>query len=96
KSSFSQYGALSVLAPGEGMAAPAPQNRIAAWIGTSMATHVAAGAAALALSLSVGPEAAVARLKASAGNVDALSGNVLYQGKLGAGQLDLAALTQRP
>lgn len=93
KSAFSQYGALSVTAPGEGLFGPAPQRRLAAWSGTSMSAPIAAGSAALTLGLTGAPAAAVARLTTTARNTDTLN-HASLQGKLGAGALDLDAATR--
>lgn len=53
KSTFSTYGQqpkpLEIVAPGENVYAPAPNNRLAAWTGTSMSTPMISGALALAL-----------------------------------------------
>ena len=95
KSAFSQYGALSLLAPGEELIGPAPGGRLAAWSGTSMSAPVVAGAAALALSSgSLNGADAVRRIQATATGVDALAANQPYAGKLGAGRLNLDALTR--
>lgn len=94
KSTFSQYGALSLLAPGEEMVGPAPGGRLATWSGTSMAAPIVAAAAALALSNGQPSGAqAVAHLKATATPVDSLASNSTFAGKLGTGRLDLDALT---
>lgn len=95
KSAFSQYGALSLLAPGEDMVGPAPGNQLATWSGTSMAAPVVSGAAALALgSGSVRGAQAVSRIRATATPVDRLAVNAAFTGKLGAGRLNLDALTR--
>ena len=50
KSSFATYGKkIELAAPGENVYGPAPEMRMAAWSGTSMAAPMAAGALALAL-----------------------------------------------
>ncbi len=50
RSSFSNYGkALEMLAPGEQIFGPAPDNRVAGWSGTSMAAPLVSGGLALAL-----------------------------------------------
>ncbi|ULH13918.1 S8 family serine peptidase (plasmid) [Deinococcus sp. KNUC1210] len=94
KSGFSQYGSsLNVLAPGERIYGPVPANRMGAWSGTSMSTPVVSGALALGLSQQATATRAAAALRASAGSLDAT--NPLYQGKLGTGQIDLAAFTDQ-
>ena len=95
KSAFSQYGALSLLAPGEELVGPAPGGRLAAWSGTSMSAPVVAGAAALALSSgNLNGADAVRRIQATATGVDALAANQPFAGKLGAGRLNLDAITR--
>lgn len=50
RSRFSTYGKeLEMLAPGEQVYGPAPENRLAAWSGTSMAAPMISGGLALAL-----------------------------------------------
>ena len=50
KSTFSNYsGDVSLVAPGENVYAPAPDGRMAAWSGTSMAAPMVSGGLALAL-----------------------------------------------
>jgi Subtilase family len=98
KSDFSRYGAaLGLLAPGEGLAGPAPASRVATWSGTSMSTGVVSGA--LALGLGQRPvndrDATLTLLRQSAQSVDRLSGNTAYAGNLGRGRLDLAAFTRQ-
>lgn len=92
KSSFATYGSIVELsAPGEDVFGPAPQLRVAAWSGTSMAAPMAAGALALALG---------ERLKVPAVNLaDELRHRAYhdiynnlnrdYQHQLGRGRLDL-------
>ncbi|WP_295821262.1 S8 family serine peptidase, partial [uncultured Deinococcus sp.] len=94
KSAFSQYGALELLAPGEAIYGPAPQERSAAWSGTSMSAPVVAGGLALALEGGATGAQAAAALTGTATSVDGVQGNAAYAGKLGAGRIDLnAALT---
>ena len=50
KSSFSNYGpSVDLVAPGEKVFAPAPDNRLASWTGTSQAAPMVSGALALML-----------------------------------------------
>ena len=95
KSTFSAYGPeLELLAPGESVYTPAPENRVATWTGTSSATAMVSGALALALGerhLSAGD--LTRRLEESADTVDNLPGNWPY-GRLGYGRLNLERLLQ--
>ena len=92
KSTFSQYGAaLELLAPGEGIYGPAPQERVAAWSGTSMSAPVVAAGLALALETGITGAQAAAALTGTAVSVNSVSGNSPYAGKLGAGRVDLSA-----
>jgi thermitase len=90
KSGFSTYGAnLEVLAPGEYVYGPVPNNRRGAWSGTSMAAPMVSGGLALALgqTLSVAPNTLAQALKTSAQNINGLNPN--YVGQLGAGRINL-------
>ena len=94
KSTFSQYGgSLNVLAPGERIYGPAPANQVGAWSGTSMSTPVVSGALALGLGQQATAVRAAAALRGSAHSID--TDNPLYQGKLGNGQVNLAAFTDQ-
>ena len=56
RSSFSNYGLqVEVAAPGSMIYGPAPENRLAAWSGTSQATPMISGALALALGQKLKP-----------------------------------------
>ncbi|WP_245808177.1 S8 family serine peptidase [Deinococcus hopiensis] len=93
KSSFSNYASnLEMVAPGEQVYAPAPEGRMAAWSGTSMAAPMASGALALALSAGAGPAGLTNLVKQTAANVYSNGANAAYAGKLGEqGRLDLKA-----
>ncbi|WP_309569910.1 S8 family serine peptidase, partial [Deinococcus sp.] len=95
KSAFSQYStALKLVAPGEGVFGPAPQERLAAWSGTSMSAPMVAGGLALAMGTGVNGAQAAAALTSTATPIDGVSGNAAYTGKLGTGRLNLdAAIT---
>jgi thermitase len=107
KSVFSNYGkSLELVTPGESVFGPAPGQtngnwNMAAWSGTSMSAPMAAGALALAMGendhmiagLFRGSATFVAGLTASsADSLYELTGNKLYQGKLGDGRLDIGRL----
>ncbi|GGR01969.1 S8 family serine peptidase [Deinococcus ruber] len=94
KSSFSNYGdKLELMAPGENVYAPAPGNLLAAWSGTSQATPMATGGAALALgqTLSVPASSLIGKMQAASFNLYTVPLNKPYAKKLGSGRLDLAA-----
>lgn len=97
KSSFSNYGpALEVVAPGEHVYAPAPESRLVAWSGTSMAAPIAAGGLALALgqTLDVPVRSLIETMKNTTSDVYAGGANASYTGLLGRGRLDLAAFLE--
>ncbi|WP_221090428.1 S8 family serine peptidase [Deinococcus aquaedulcis] len=95
KSSFSNYAeSLEMVAPGENVAAPAPDGRVAAWSGTSMAAPMAAGGLALALGqpLTVPAKEVSQKMAESAFNVYSDGANSEYKNRLGIkGRLDLPA-----
>ena len=94
KSSFSNYArALELVAPGEQVYGPAPENGMVAWSGTSMAAPMAAGG----LALSLGQQRSVAlkdltvKMEGAAFDVYNNGANQAYKDMLGVkGRLDLA------
>jgi thermitase len=94
KSIFANFSRqVELAAPGEFVHGPAPESRVAAWSGTSMAAPMAAAAMALALGerLAVGSDELAGHLLASAGEIYELEGNVEFakQEELGSGRLDV-------
>lgn len=92
KSSFSTYGkTIEVAAPGELVYAPAPDNRMMAWSGTSMSAAIVSGGAALALGepLKVSKTDLLNNLMTSATGIYGLAGNANYKDQLGGGTLNL-------
>jgi len=97
KSSFSNYGAnIDVCAPGSNIYTAMSNNTYGTMSGTSMASPVAAGAAAIILSenptfnaLQVGE-----RLRVTADNIYGIPSNNVYQNQLGKGRINMfSALT---
>lgn len=95
KASFSDYGApIDISAPGQGILSTIIGNdSYAAYDGTSMASPVAAGVAALVKSMhpSLSPAQLMQRITYTADNIDAI--NPGYEGKLGAGRINAYAAT---
>lgn len=92
KSSFATYGySVEVAAPGENVFGPAPEERVAAWTGTSMAAPMASGALALALGqeLTVSRNDLAEKLKGSTSAIDTLSSNQPYKSMIGKGRLNI-------
>ena len=92
KSSFSNYASnLEMVAPGENVYAPAPEGRMAAWSGTSMAAPMVSGGLALALGAGADRRSLAGLITSTAGNVYGNQANDAFRGKLGEqGRLDLA------
>lgn len=93
KSAFSTYGAaLELVAPGEAVYGPLPDQRLGAWSGTSMAAPMASGALALALgeSLREDPRLLAERLKNRSINITRQGQNLAYDELLGDGRLSIA------
>jgi len=98
KSSFSNYGAnIDVCAPGSNIYTAMSNNTYGSMSGTSMASPVAAGAAAIILSefptmtaLQVGEQ-----LRVTCDNIYAIPSNTIYQNQLGKGRINMfRALTE--
>lgn len=95
KSVFSTYGTekkpLEIVAPGETVYAPAPDNRMAAWSGTSMAAPMNSGALALALgqTLKVTRAELLEKMRVTAADIYNNSMNQAYKDMLGKGRLNI-------
>ena len=85
KSPFSAYGPeLELLAPGEAIYTPAPDNKVAAWTGTSSATAMISGAVALALGeRHLSADELTWRMERSADGIGDLPGNWGFDLKYG-------------
>jgi len=95
QSNFGRY--VDIAAPGEGIYSTWISNGYTSSSGTSMASPVVAGGAALVASHfpGISPMALAERLRASADNIDTVAGNATFAGKLGSGRLNLyRALTE--
>ncbi len=92
KSSFSNYGFnVDVCAPGSGILSTYYNNTYASLDGTSMASPVAAGCAAMIKSRfpSFNHEQVRQQLRNTADNIYGVAGNTVYQNKLGKGRVNL-------
>ncbi|MCX6275583.1 MAG: S8 family peptidase [Bacteroidetes bacterium] len=92
KSSFSNYGfKIDVCAPGDNIYSTVINNTYTYMSGTSMASPVAAGCAAMIKSRfpSFNHEQVRQQLRNTADNIYAVSGNTVYQNKLGKGRVNL-------
>lgn len=92
KSSFSNFGSfIDVCAPGSNIYAAQSNNTYQAQSGTSMASPLAAGCAAVVKSYypSYTAEQVGEVLRVSCDNIYGMSGNALYQNQLGKGRVDL-------
>jgi len=90
-SAFSNTGAgLTLFAPGELIYGPAPQEREAAWSGTSQSAAVTSGALALGLAEGASPAAVSTALRGTVAPVHSADGQPLT----GTGQLDLDAFAR--
>ncbi len=86
RSRFSNYGkTLEMLAPGEQIFGPAPDNRVAGWSGTSMAAPLVSGGLALALA-----ERSYSKLQ-EVGKAIVSSADDVTQSNSGSGKSDLGS-----
>ncbi len=97
KASFSNYGnSIDVCAPGSGIYSTIYDNTYANESGTSMASPIVAGCAAIVKSFfpTYTARQIGERLRATCDNIDAISGNIPYANMLGKGRVNLySALT---
>ena len=93
KSGFSNYAPnLKMVAPGENVYAPAPDDQMAAWSGTSMAAPMVSGSVALALGAGADRKELAKKITDKAHDVYEDGANAPYDGQLGKkGRLDLPA-----
>ncbi|GAA5512862.1 hypothetical protein Dcar01_01586 [Deinococcus carri] len=97
KSSFSNYGkALEIVAPGEDVYTPGPDNLLVAWSGTSMAAPVVTGSLALALGQkwNISARDMIKGLTDNAADIYRNGMNSAYKDKLGKGRLDLTVFSK--
>jgi thermitase len=98
KSKFSNYSSdLEIVAPGENVYAPAPENLMAAWSGTSQAAPIAAGALALALGqgVSVPVNTLPDQLAQTAINIYSIPQNKSYNDRLGEGRIEIMSFLSK-
>ncbi|GGL98388.1 S8 family peptidase [Deinococcus aerophilus] len=99
KSTFSNYAKeLDIVAPGEQVYAPAPEGRMAAWSGTSMAAPMVTGGLALELSKNLNKtgkkdkdkaDKVIEQLLKNTKEINEIADNKPFKDKLGKGRLDL-------
>ncbi len=87
KSTFSNYGSLDLVAPGENIYTAVPDNQLGYWSGTSFAAPMVSGA--LALALGQGADVKQVAGKVTLRSDDVKKVNVGYEKLLGKGRLNL-------
>ena len=87
KSTFSNYGTLDLVAPGENIYTAVPDNQAGSWSGTSFAAPMVSGALALALGQGFDRKQVAGKLPGSSDDVKKV--NVGYEKLLGKGRLNL-------
>lgn len=91
KSDFATYGkSVEIAAPGENVYGPAPEERMAAWSGTSMAAPMVSGTIALALGEAAKSDDLAEQVLNRSADLYSGGRNKAYKNLLGKGRLDPA------